>query len=309
MKISIVTPTFQRTTYLNQTIASVVSQAGEFELEYIIQDGGSGEDLIKILESWENKLSSGSFKPACKKLTFKWFSEVDKGMYTAINRGFDRCTGDIMAWINSDDLYHPGALDTVARIFEHFVDVHWISGIPNSFNAAGARVGFDSFPQAYSQVFIEKGYYQLNFLPFGFNWIAQDCCFWRRSLWQNSGAALREDKKLAADFYLWEAFSRLTDLVKCQTFTGGYRLHGEQFTAEPEKYRAELPDTENPPFSLKLLNTFFRCFPTMRPLIFNKYKGFPWIGLLNLKFEDLTGRVIYWDFESSSWRISLRSIF
>ena len=104
MKISIVTPVLQRPEYLDQTIRSVVTQQGDFEIEYIVQNGGSDSRVIAILTKWEKLIKTGQFESQCSSLTFKWYDEKDSGMYDALNRGFARTSGDILAWINSDDL-------------------------------------------------------------------------------------------------------------------------------------------------------------------------------------------------------------
>src|SRR4030065_2345575 len=113
MKFSIISPCLNRSRYLNSTIESVLTQEGAFEIEYIIQDGGSGPDLINMLKKWDDDIKNGNFKPRCNNITFKWFSAKDTGMYDAINRGFSRANGDVMAWINTDDLYHPRAFTAV----------------------------------------------------------------------------------------------------------------------------------------------------------------------------------------------------
>ena len=120
MKISIVTPTFNRACFLDAAIESVLSQEGGFEIEYIIQDGGSGEDVLDILREWDRRVKSKEFLPKCKSIDFRYFVEKDEGMYDAINKGFARSSGEIMAWINSDDFYLPHAFKTLVQIFKKY---------------------------------------------------------------------------------------------------------------------------------------------------------------------------------------------
>ncbi len=99
-KISIVTPTFNQGNFIEESILSVIEQQYP-NLEYIIMDGGSTDNTIEIIKKYESQLTY-------------WVSQKDNGMYDALNRGFKRATGEIMGWLNSDDLLirksfiHPG---------------------------------------------------------------------------------------------------------------------------------------------------------------------------------------------------------
>lgn len=114
MRISIVTPSYNQGGYIEQTIRSVISQEGDFELEYIVMDGGSTDGTIEILKKYEDKL--------------KWFSGKDDGQSDAVNKGLRRATGDVVGWINSDDLYEPGAFSTVLALFEKAPNTKWVYG-------------------------------------------------------------------------------------------------------------------------------------------------------------------------------------
>jgi len=308
MKISIVTPTFNRADYLAATIESIVSQKGDFELEYIVQDGGSGREVLEILERWQARIAAGDFRPGCRQLQFSYFSEPDTGMYDAINKGFARASGDVLAWLNSDDMYHPYALQTVARVFGKFANIDWITGIPNAFNESGSRVGFDTFPAAYSRKYLGMGYYDVRYVASGFNWIQQESTFWRRSLWERAGAKLDSGYRYAADFHLWKEFSRHTDLVKVYSFLGGFRGHGNQITADPALYNGELDSIPPPPAGLGFLRRLLHNFPWLRKLFFNRWKGVPLLPLLGLQFPDMTGRTVVWSFRDNDWVVRRRAI-
>lgn len=308
MRFSIVTPSLNRAKFLNETIYSVVSQEGNFEIEYIVQDGGSSEDVINILDYWEKEINSGRFIPRCNKLSFQWFSEKDSGMYDAINQGFSKATGEVMSWINTDDKYHSHAFEALTQIFSKYENVYWITGIPNSYNKDGIKVGMDLFPKSYSREFVKRGYYDVKFLPYGFNWIQQESTFWRVSLWQKVGGKLDMSKKYASDFYLWRSFAEHSDLVKVYSFLGGYRSHDEQITANPNTYRKELNDIPKPPKGLRILYIIIMNMPFLKKLFFNTHKGFFLFRLLGLKWEWLVGRVIEWSFDENKWVLRLYGI-
>ncbi len=300
MLISIVTPSYRRPKFLEQTIDSIMMQQGDFDLEYIVQDGGGSDATANLLE---RKLLQFKLERRLARKTFKYFIEPDDGMYSAINRGFSRTSGDIMAWLNSDDMYHPFALNTVHQIFEQFPEVAWITGIPNSYNIHGARTGFDSFPTSYSREFIRRGYYDVKHIQGGFNWIQQESTFWRRELW-NARGPLREDRKLASDFFLWQSFAEEADLVKAYTFLGGFRVHDDQFTSDASRYRDELENVELPSRYVDFYNSFNRDSIFRSNLIHGDPEAT--VNLMRdyqLSRSDLVGSTIRWDFNKQEWTL------
>jgi glycosyltransferase involved in cell wall biosynthesis len=120
-KISIVTPTLNQAQYLEETILSVLGQNYE-RLEYIVVDGGSSDETPAILSKYAHRLAH-------------WESEKDRGQAHAINKGLERATGDIVAFINSDDVYLPGALAAVARHFAEHPACEWLCGDTLMFGA------------------------------------------------------------------------------------------------------------------------------------------------------------------------------
>jgi glycosyltransferase involved in cell wall biosynthesis len=112
MKISIVTPSFNQAHFIERTIDSVLSQRGDFELEYVVVDGGSTDGTTAILD----------------RAGVTYTSERDNGQVDAINKGLRAVTGDVVGWLNSDDVLLPGALERVARAFRENPRAEWVHG-------------------------------------------------------------------------------------------------------------------------------------------------------------------------------------
>jgi glycosyltransferase involved in cell wall biosynthesis len=202
-KISIVTPSFNMVNYIEDTILSVISQ-GYPNLEYIIIDGGSKDGTVDIIKKYE------------KWITY-WVSEPDKGMYDAIQKGFERSTGEIMAYINSDDKYHYNAFFTAATIFSSMEDVDWVLGRASFYNEEGSIVDVKDM----------RKWSKLNYYLGDFKWIQQESILWRRNLWIKAGSKINTRLKLAGDYELWLRFFRFARLHTVETVFGGFRFRSK----------------------------------------------------------------------------------
>jgi glycosyltransferase involved in cell wall biosynthesis len=133
-KISIVTPSFNQAAYLEETILSVLNQRYA-NLEYIIIDGGSADASVDVIRKYEKHLAY-------------WVSEKDNGQAHALNKGLARVTGDIVAYLNSDDLYLPGAFDAVIRHFQEHPAGAWLCGDTMFFGAGETYLHRAVVPQS-----------------------------------------------------------------------------------------------------------------------------------------------------------------
>ena len=205
-KISIVTPSFQQGAYIEKTLQSVLSQAYP-NLEYFVQDGGSQDNTTDILKRYQDKLSG-------------WKSERDNGQSHAINLGFAQTTGEIMAWLNSDDLLLPGTLAYIADYFNTHPDVDVIYGNRLMIDEQGMEIGRWILPGHDGKVLSWVDY------------IPQETLFWRRRIWEKAGNKIDVSFQFAMDWDLLlrfrEAGAQFTHLPH---FIGAFRVHKQQKTS------------------------------------------------------------------------------
>ena len=174
--ISIVTPSFNQGNMLEQTIRSVLDQ-GYPALEYVVQDGGSTDASVGILRRYESRLTA-------------WESAPDGGQAAAINRGFRRTSGDIMAYLNSDDLLLPGSLAYVADYFQRHPEVDVVYSHRVLVDELGSEIGRWVLPP-------HDG------LAIAFaDFIPQETMFWRRRAWEEVGGGVDESFRFAMDWDL-----------------------------------------------------------------------------------------------------------
>ncbi|WP_448676362.1 FkbM family methyltransferase [Delftia acidovorans] len=204
--ISIVTPSFLQAQFLERTLDSVLAQ-GYKKLEYFVQDGGSTDGTVELLESYGDRLTG-------------WTSIKDDGQSQAINIGFSRTNGEIMGWLNSDDLLMPGALHRVGEFFAENPDVDVVYGNRILVDEEDQEIGRWILPGHDDGV--------LSWADF----VPQETLFWRRGIWNKVGGQLDESFRFAMD---WDLLMRFRDagakMVHLPYFLGAFRIHGAQKTS------------------------------------------------------------------------------
>jgi glycosyltransferase involved in cell wall biosynthesis len=206
LKVSIVTPSLNQAAYLESTIRSVVDQDYD-GIEYIIVDGGSTDGSIDVIRRYEDYLAY-------------WSSESDTGQSDAICKGFGRATGDIFAWINSDDMYEPGAIRRAVEVFRHNPSSVLVYGdyyllYPNGARLLKRKISFDYSVCLYSYLMVP-----------------QPSAFWRREAYQDLGG-LSRDLHYAMDYDLFLRFARRhgeKNIQHVREPLSTYRLHMESKT-------------------------------------------------------------------------------
>jgi GT2 family glycosyltransferase len=203
--ISMVTPSFKQAAFIERTIRSVVEQSYP-NLEYFIQDGGSDDGTVDVLKRCEKQLSG-------------WESRPDRGQAQAINRAFARTSGEIMAYLNSDDILLPGALSYVAEFFARHPEVDVVYGNRIVIDEHDKEIGRWILPGHDNKV--------LSWADF----VPQETLFWRRRIWTKAGGRMDESFQFALD---WDLLVRFREagarFARLPRFLGGFRVHAQQKT-------------------------------------------------------------------------------
>ncbi len=221
--VSIITPSFNQARYLEATIQSVLEQDYP-RIEYIIVDGGSSDGSVDVIKKYAGRLAW-------------WVSEQDKGQTDAINKGFNRAGGEILAWLNSDDTYNPGAVSAAVKYLTENPDVAMVYADCNYINEQGGVIGkFNSAQTDYRR--LREGYVH----------IPQQTMFFRANYWQEVGP-LDPSFYFAMDYDLWTRLAARAPIkyLAGQTWAN-FRIHtsGKTTSADdrcwPEMLRVHYRD-------------------------------------------------------------------
>jgi len=213
IKFSIVIPTLNQAETLEHTLLSIINQ-DYTNFEIIVIDGGSCDHTLKIVEKYREWIHS-------------FITGKDNGQSNAINKGFEMATGQIYAWINSDDYYFPSAFSKVAKIFSHDIDI---------LVGAGDVVTRDcKFLKHIQPMTME----QKNLVKWtDGDWIMQQSCFWTADIWKKSGG-VDESLKLLMDFDLWFRFAKIGKSMIINETLAAMRYYPEVKTVSLKEFVKE----------------------------------------------------------------------
>jgi glycosyltransferase involved in cell wall biosynthesis len=201
MLVSIITPSFNQARYLEETIRSVLDQDHP-QLEYIIVDGGSTDGSLEIIKKYADRLAW-------------WVSEKDQGQTDAINKGFARAKGEVLAWLNSDDTYNPGAISAALAFLQAHPQAGLVYGDTNFIDENGKILG--AFPAAQTDYKrLRRGYVH----------IPQQAAFFRADIWKQVGP-LDPSFYFAMDYDLWVRIASHSPIFYTPQVWANFRLHSE----------------------------------------------------------------------------------
>lgn len=275
-KISVVTPSYNQGRYIEETIRSVVMQ-GYPNLEYIIVDGGSSDDSVEMIKKYE------------KDITW-WVSEKDKGQTHAINKGFEKATGDILAYINSDDLYMPYTFKLVAELFAQY-NLDWLTGIQSRLVSDNVIAPKRDAVKLFSRDLFRKGYHVGSL----FGWNQQCSTFWSSALFNKVGRRFDESFNHAMDIDMWIRMSNYAELVSVEAMLALMRLHADQKSRNINIAEVEI-NRKKKEYGLTRHAT--------RKLTYNLYKVPILRNLLRRVWYKADGRYIVWNVRELQWTMA-----
>jgi len=234
LKVTIITPSFNQVDYLEATIQSVLAQTYP-NIEYFVIDGGSTDGSVDVIRAYQHELSG-------------WVSEKDRGQTDAINKGFNMATGEIIAWLNSDDTYYPDAVEKAVAFLNSHPNVGLVYGDANYIDQQGQVIG--RFPAAQTS---------LHQLRRGYVHIPQQASFFRKALWDRVGP-LDPDFYFAMDYDLWVRLAAVSEIRYVNQTWANFRLHQDAKTISADD----------------------RCWPEMLKVHYRN--GGKWFSVIQMKY-------------------------
>jgi glycosyltransferase involved in cell wall biosynthesis len=255
-KVSIIMPSFNQGQFLESSIHSVLEQDYP-NIEYIIVDGGSKDNSLEIIKKYKDHLAW-------------WASEKDKGHADALNKGFSHATGEILAWLNSDDIYFPNAVSEAVSILTNHPDVGMVYGDADLIDDSGVTVGkFASKQTSYRQMLRGSVH------------IPQATTFIRADVWRQVGP-LDLSLFFSFDYDLWVKIAKVSKVLYVPKRWAKFRIHGAGKTIVNDD----------------------RCYPDMLRVL-ERETGSSWLSWLRLR---MIARKAFYSWMPWKFRLRLRKI-
>ncbi len=232
VRLSVITPSFNQVRFIERTLESVRHQVTNFEFEHIVVDGGSTDGTLAILEQNAGRI--------------RYVSEPDQGMPDAVNKGIGMAQGGIIGWLNSDDLYLPGALQRAADFFDSHPGTGWVYGKCMMVDDQDHEVR--KWITAYKNRGLRNYSYERLLTE---NFISQPAVFMRRDALEKAGP-LDLSLPTAMDFDLWLRLGKLGDPGFINDYLSAFRVHPDSISAKgfreqfEEQYRVHLRYDQTP---------------------------------------------------------------
>ncbi|KKQ71363.1 MAG: Glycosyl transferase family 2 [Candidatus Shapirobacteria bacterium GW2011_GWE1_38_92] len=248
MKFSIVTPSFNQSQFITQTIDSVISQKGSFDIEYFVMDGGSTDNTVEILKEYEMLLNNNS------RIKFFWQSKKDKGQSDAINQGFQKATGDILAFINSDDYYQPDVFQKIATQFSQNPHRHWLTGYSHIVDENDRLI---QKPITQYKNFWLNNYSYSTLLIL--NYISQPSTFFTKKIFNQIGK-FNEKLNYTMDYDYWLKIGKNSQPIILKKYLSSFRLHSSSKSKTHYKKQFSEDFSTTQIYSQNYLILFFHRF-------------------------------------------------
>jgi len=204
--VSVITPSWNSVEFIERTIHSIVNQTYK-NIEFIVVDGGSSDGTLDVLKRHAEEISW-------------WVSERDNGMYHAINKGLARASGEIIAYLNSDDIYYPDTIFQVVASFSEYPEADLIYGDLDFIDANDRFLYNQKYPNFSAKHFANANY----------SMIGQPASFWRSSLLKKIGG-FDESFKMAADFDFFVRAGATGKMLRINRTLAAFRVHEKSLTS------------------------------------------------------------------------------
>mgnify|MGYP001108265343 CR=1 FL=1 len=230
MKISIITTNYNTGKYIEDTIKSILNQKGNFELEYIITDGGSTDNSLEIIKKYDKEVKNDKWG---SNVTYRYTSEKDKGQSNGINKGLKIAIGDIVAFLNADDIYTDRALVKVIRYFKDNPECMWLTGYCRIIDENDKQI--KKYITKYKNRKLRNFFFDQLLIE---DCISQPATFWRRELLNEVGY-IDESLHYSMDQDLWARFAKRYELHLIRDYLAEFRFTSDSKTGSSVKKTLE----------------------------------------------------------------------